>query len=346
MVDEVLRELPRINALGTIKTVVDDLPDFDPDEVPHGSATAKAFMAFSFLGHSYVWSAPGGYSEIPRKIAAPWLALAERCGLPPVLTYSSYVLDNHDGSGTQEPAPLLSFTGGLDEFWFIQVHQRIELAGTSVRSLAASETRSPLAASQLAVNLTTIADALEDMCDAASRMGEGCDPYIYYRRLRRYLFGWKWNPIFEGRSMQYVGAKAEDLPLKGQYSGESGSQSPLLPLIDQLLGLEHQEPFRRYTAAMRRYMYPDHRSLIATAPNLYVELKTDGSIEAVREYRRALEGLVDFRTIHLRFAERYIVAQISAEGSGDDLGTGGSAALSILASARATVEQRLKNDLA
>jgi indoleamine 2,3-dioxygenase len=342
-VDALLQDLPRINALGTIKTVVDGLPDFDPDELSEGPATAKAFMAFGFLAHSYIWSDPAGGSVIPRKIAPPWVTLAARCGLPPVLTYSSYVLDNHDGSGAQDPAPLLSFTGGVDEFWFIRVHQRIELAGAAVRTLADADAPSGSTSSGLVAKLAAIANALEAMCDAARRMEEGCDPYIYYHRLRRFLFAWKWNPVFGNRSMRYEGVRTEDLPLGGQYSGESGSQSPLLPLVDRLLGIDHQEPFRSYTAAMREYMYPDHRLLVANAPSLYIDLRSNGSAEAVQEYERALEGLVDFRSIHLQFAKRYIVEQTPNDGSANDLGTGGSAALSVLASARATVEERLKD---
>lgn len=338
-VDEILRDLPRINALGLIEAAVDGLPILDPEELPHGPAAAKAFMAFSFLGHSYVWSVPKGRSEIPRKLADPWVELAERCGLPPVLTYSSYVLDNHAGHSAGDPEPILSFTGGQDEFWFIQVHQRIELAAAAVRPLACRSAEE--LSSTLVTDLATIADALEGMCTAARSMGEGCDPYIYYHRLRRFLFGWKWNPVFGKRAMRYAGAKKESLPLEGQYSGESGSQSPLLPLVDRLLGLDHEEPFGPYAAAMQTYMYPEHRMIIETAPNRYTCLEEDGSAEAIYEYTRALEGLVEFRSIHLEFAETYIVAQLSPDGARGDLGTGGSAALSALASARTTVEERL-----
>ena len=168
-------------------------------------------------------------------------------------------------------------------------------------------------------------------------MEENCDPYIYFHRVRRFLFGWQANPLFGERRMAFQGVSEQSLPHGGQYFGESGAQSPLVPLLDTLLGVRHKEPFLTYSATMRFYMYPEHRRLLLAASK--VEL--DGpKADATAELRHALEALHDFRGIHLDFARKYIVDQEAH--SGEAVGTGGSFVLAILTSARDAVAERLR----
>jgi indoleamine 2,3-dioxygenase len=50
-----------------------------------------------------------------------------------------------------------------------------------------------------------MAGAVQRLFATLGRMPERCDPYIYYRRVRPYIHGWKGNPalpeglIYEGK---------------------------------------------------------------------------------------------------------------------------------------------------
>jgi indoleamine 2,3-dioxygenase len=336
--DTIIRELPTANVLGYVEDCVDALAECELTRIPPGPLSRRAFTIVSFLAHSYIWAIPDGRSEIPQALAAPWVALARRCGLPPVLTYSSYVLDNlGPGLGTNCAVPVATFTGGADEIWFIRVHQHIERAGAPIVDLAR---RLPVAITEEddePSDIETIAVSLEAMCSEARRMGENCDPYIYFHRVRRFLFGWQANPLFRERRMVFQGVDQRALPHGGQYFGESGAQSPLVPLSDTLLGVGHREPFLKYSTAMRSYMYPEHRRLLHAASNSEPDChRADARVQL----RRALEALHDFRGVHLDFARRYIVDQETH--SDEAVGTGGSFVLAMLASARDAVSERLR----
>ena len=53
-------------------------------------------MLLCFLGQGYVWmnGQAGLVNKVPRKLAVPWVAVGDRLGLVPVLTYASSVLYN------------------------------------------------------------------------------------------------------------------------------------------------------------------------------------------------------------------------------------------------------------
>ena len=45
--------------------------------------------------------------------------------------------------------------------------------------------------------LTSIKEAMLEVNHIFRKMPEKCDPYIYYHRVRPYIFGWKNNPAFQ-----------------------------------------------------------------------------------------------------------------------------------------------------
>ena len=51
-----------------------------------------------------------------------------------------------------------------------------------------------IVAFQVAANLQSMAGVLGEMQRTLSRMGERCDPNIYYSRVRAYMQGWRSNP--------------------------------------------------------------------------------------------------------------------------------------------------------
>ena len=94
-----------------------------------------------------------------------------------------------------------------------------------------------------------------------NRMPEKCDPFIYYNRVRPYIFGWKNNPATpDGVIYEGVEQFAEEPQL---FRGETGAQSSIVPALDALLGVTHSDdPLRAYLDEMRLYMPKEHRELL------------------------------------------------------------------------------------
>lgn len=89
-------------------------------------------------------------------------------------------------------------------------------------------------ASAMEAHLATISACLSDSQALLSRMGEACDPAVYYARVRTPMCGWRSNPALPG-GLLYGGV----WPRPQQLYGETGAQSPLLHALDATLGIEH-----------------------------------------------------------------------------------------------------------
>jgi indoleamine 2,3-dioxygenase len=90
--------------------------------------------------------------------------------------------------------------GGLDEAWFILIHVDIERrAGAALA--AGARAQAAISAGDDAnatVALSELGDALDGILATMQRMPESCDPYVYYHRVRPYIFGWHNNPALPG----------------------------------------------------------------------------------------------------------------------------------------------------
>ena len=51
-------------------------------------------MLLSFLGHFYIHSSFPSASTVPAPIAVPWVAVSDKLGVPPILSYADTVLWN------------------------------------------------------------------------------------------------------------------------------------------------------------------------------------------------------------------------------------------------------------
>jgi indoleamine 2,3-dioxygenase len=334
--EELTSDLPKLLLAGRARAAVDSLPLLPTDALEGESQYRRAMLLLSYLGHAYVWGETPPSDHLAISIAIPWHAVAVRLGRPPVLSYASYALDNWRRYDAERPialgniAILQNFMGGADEDWFIAVHVDIEakaapLLSASGRALTAvirEDTRA------LGVHLGVVARSLEAMVGVLHRMPERCDPYIYYRRVRPYIHGWKDNPalphglIYEGVDA-YGGA-----PQK--FRGETGAQSSIVPAVDALLGVRHaDDPLRLHLAELRDYMPPGHRKFIETIetsepvrPFIQRTMLIDAATRDA--YNACLHWLELFRTVHVEFAANYIHRQAQADaGNPTFLGTGG-----------------------
>lgn len=334
--EEAARNMPKILVSDRPRALLESLPPFDAKRLKDDRELRRAMVILSYLGHAYVWGESEPSGRIPTVIAVPWHDVSARLGRPPVLSYVSYALDNwrridpEDGIRLGNIALLQNFLGGIDEEWFILIHVDIEAkAARALRAIPqafrAAEAKNP---TELERSLFEADSALRDMVATLERMPERCDPYIYYHRVRPYIHGWKNNPalpegvIYEGVA-EYGGQSQF-------FRGETGAQSSIIPSLDALLGISHEDdPLKSYLDEMRLYMPPKHRAFIAaveSGPSIraFVSRRRSRNPSLREVYNACVQNIGRFRGLHLEYAAAYIHKQHRKEPSNPaSVGTGG-----------------------
>ena len=328
--------LPEILPTGTVRTVLDALTVISPEQIAalDDTQARMAMVHYSFLAQAYVWGAETPAPVLPRPVAVPIVALADRLGQQPLLQYSGYVLDNW---GVLDPAKGVSldniymiqkFAAGTDEAWFVLVHVAIEaragaalaLFGPLIEAAANGEAAQ---AEDLLARIVAIWAEINALFD---RMPEQCDPYIYFRRVRPYIHGWKDNPAL-GAGVVYQGVERYgDVPQA--FRGQTGSQSSIVPSMDALLGVGHaSDPLRAYLDELHIYRPPGHRRFIddvRAQSGVRAFVARAGHRGLTQAYNAAVQAVADFRSRHLEYAASYINSQgRKSAGNDTEIGTGG-----------------------
>lgn len=347
--DQFGAELPKLLAAEAVGKQIKNLPIFDPSGLGEENSE-RAMMLYSFIGQAYVWE---NWREndprdvVLRNIAIPWCKLAERLGRHPILSYASYALYNWKRI---EPAGhvvlgniclLQNFLGGLDEEWFILPHVAIEREAMSVilnGTLMMDEVRKK-DAEAATWWLGSMHAGLKNMNEVMSRMPEGCDPYIYYNRVRPYIQGWKADsekvPLYNGvvyEGVEKYGGKPQ------RFRGETGAQSTIVPCLDVFFGVVHADKLsdgspdilKSYLLDMRNYMPGWHREFLASLEDFEKKhslrklvLKDKNNSGLMNSYNACLEELIKFSDMHYDYATRYIHKQTQRGANPTETGTGG-----------------------
>ncbi|MFM7139331.1 MAG: hypothetical protein ACKOXS_03395 [Actinomycetes bacterium] len=332
--DEMGKNLPKYLMGTDFRKRVKELPPFNIQTLKTEGEIRRAMLVLSYIGMAYQWSDTNPAFVIPERLAKPWYEVGKLVGRPPILSYASYSIDNWyrlDKKGPIECgniALLQCFLGGQDEEWFILIHIDIEKkAGKALKAIEEAQSAVVLNdVEKLEKALTKMRDGIKAMYDVLARMPEKCDPYVYFHRVRPYIFGWKNNPalpdgvIYEGVD-EYQG--------KGQkFRGETGAQSAIVPALDGVLGIEHErDELRDYLMEMRQYMPPKHVKFIEAVENGpsvrdFVFKQNNNSLKNV--FNECVSLVADFRALHLEYAGTYIHAQAQkTPGNPSAVGTGG-----------------------
>lgn len=329
--------LPRTIVSGEVRRHIEAMPVLDLTDFCASASLGErraAMVHYSFLVQSYVWGEPDAPKSLPECIASPIWMLSESIGQPPLLTYSSYVLDNWGRIDRDGPISLSNtymkqpFLGGQDEAWFVLIHVAIEArAGAMLATIPALvDACQRQDVDSLEQGLAAMTQVWDDMNDIFDQMPERCDPYVYFHRVRPWIHGWKDNPALED-GLIYEGVTSLD----GQpqtFRGQTGSQSSIVPTMDAFLGIDHAgDPLRAYLDQLHIYRPPEHRRFIddiRANSILRQTIEQSGSSTLKSLYNDCVENLTRFRTRHLEYAASYINKQ-SKGGTGNtsDVGTGG-----------------------
>ena len=337
-IEAIAKSLPKLLLTGAIHDSIDDLSKNALSVnalIKNGnSREIKLAMSYlSFIAHAYIWGGAKPKSILPEAIARPWVQLADHLGRPPILSYASYCLDNwyrinpKKKISLENVALINNFLGGVDEDWFVTIHVCIENAANE--AIVAAQNISKISKYEpvlLSKNLRKIVKAMKEVNSIFARMPERCDPYVYYHRVRPFIFGTKDNPDLK-KGLIYK----NQFNNKPQfYRGETGAQSSIIPLLDGALGVKHtNDNLRHYLNEMRDYMPPEHRKIIENAESKSkVSTFINRTQKLKKEYNACLEQIKVFRSQHLEYAATYIHKQSQIKnpfGSGGSLirGTGG-----------------------
>lgn len=332
--DQCGKDLPKLLMGTNFRARIRALPSFNVAALKGEAEIQRAMLVLSYIGQAYQWSESSAAMLIPSNLAKPWYEVGRLVGRPPILSYQSYASDNwrrFDKSGPIECGNiglLQCFLGGQDEEWFILIHIEIEKkAGKALKAI--EDAQAAVVgndADQVESAVTNLRTSLAAMYAVLDRMPERCDPYIYFHRVRPYIFGWRNNPslpdgvIYEGVD-EYKG-------IGQKFRGETGAQSAIIPAMDGVLGIEHErDELREYLMEMRTYMPPKHVAFIEAVeagPSVrsFVTSAQRSSLTSV--FNECVELVANFRAMHLEYAGRYIHTQAQATpGNPSAVGTGG-----------------------
>lgn len=340
--------LTRLLCTQGIRSAIGRLPQIDAgDLLNDNSLLIRAKMLVSMITQSYVFGSPQPVGRLPAQLARPLCHLSEALGVPPIMSYSDYVLCNwrlNDGSA---PVCLdnlhvrMGMYGGTDEAWFMLIHVAVEaqageLLASCVEARLAAESNDVDA---VASRLQSIATNMQRLRVTFLRMRERCNSIVYFLRVRPFTHGWYNNPALS-EGMVYEGvAKYAGTPQS--FRGETGAQSSVIPAVDATLGIEHpSDSLNRHLIAMREYMPAMHRrflqwtesspiaGLVSKVSHLVDHDNPDlKAVKLIASYNNCVKQLIEFRNLHLKIAHEYVCAhkasKIDSDANPAGVGTGG-----------------------
>ena len=357
-IKEICSDLPKLLLTGKVQSTINKLStkDLSIDELLINQVNKDLKLAMShlsFIAHAYIWGDSKPHDKLPRALANPWVKVAANQGRPPILSYASYCLDNWFLIDSDEPISLENvglinnFLGGVDEDWFVTIHVCIEDAASD--AIAACNEISKLGINDSEIDVSTllnrVVSSMKKVNKIFSRMPEKCDPYIYYHRVRPFIFGTKDNPDLKN-GLIYQG-EFKNAPQ--YYRGETGAQSSIIPSLDGALQIKHtKDNLRHYLNEMKDYMPPKHRDFIHALENqTQVKKIISSSQKLTEDYSNCLEEIRVFRALHLEYAATYIQKQAQIKnpfgrGGSTITGTGGTPFMSYLKKHRDETEKQKK----
>lgn len=187
---------------------------------------------------------------LPSSLAVPLLALSEKLGLPPVLTYATTVLWNWT---LKDPSAGLvasnmrikeTFTNTQSEAHFYLISLLIELQGVEALTLMRISLNEAFAVDELAEKriacyLEELTQIIYKLKDLVRNMRDGCDPSEFY---------WKIRPWFRAGDAMFTNQGSRRVPgwiLEGTgaersvWTGPSAGQSSLIHALDLFLDVDH-----------------------------------------------------------------------------------------------------------
>ncbi|MBL4869234.1 MAG: hypothetical protein JKY67_22965 [Pseudomonadales bacterium] len=280
----------------------------------------RLHQIYAYLTNAYLW-APGEVpvNSLPAQLAVPFVQLSDLVNRPPTLSYTNTQLCNWQVIDPAKPLDdaenlktLQTFQNYPDEEWFWVIHIAIEAAGGAAVMAGKDAVMAAKVGDvdRLTKGLRIITDGLSKIIALAKRIEEGCDPDIYFKTLRPFLFNKEEGLIFEGVK------RYEGKPQK--FYGQTGAQSSLIPALCEVLGIKHQKSdLTLYLDNVRQYMPKPHRNFLSSLGANSVRTLAAATPTLKNKYNDCARLILEFRRFHLQLAAKYIATKVKNEkGSG------------------------------
>ncbi|KAJ3804223.1 Indoleamine 2,3-dioxygenase, partial [Lentinula aff. lateritia] len=265
-----------------------------------------------------------------------------------VLTYSDDVLYNWSSGADGGLRVLTSFTGTESESHFYLTSARIELIGVKALgvmqgSLDELFVGDGIAKRRIAGFLGELAGVVGEMEAELNRMYGGCDPGVFYDRIRPWFQG----EAEEGRRWVFEGIELDPrLEYPRHLGGPSAGQSSLIHALDIFLGVQHHHhhsdsnsPDDTFLARMQLYMPRHHRNFLShlrvqdanrslrawvleAAAAAAEEEEEDSTQSLLDAYNAAVTALKRFRDAHIVLVARYIIGPAARARANEGKKTG------------------------
>lgn len=306
------------------------LPNWSFEDLPR-NVVYRLMLITSMLTHAYFRevlpykSVHELMKDTSKKTLVPQLAvvlwrLSKITGIAPSMSYGLYSLWNYYKKDENKPLSLdnvemiHSFTGSLDEKWFVWIHQVVEITfSQAIPELAKACMLSSLPESNEVTNeiiksLDKAVTVMRQVVNVLERMRENCDFRTYFDTVRIF-YSIPRNIVFEGVS---------ELKGEGQeIYGETGGQTPYMHFLLSVLGVKHDED--QYFPNMQRHMSSEFRDFLSHFKNSklrdYVEKQKRNRI-LTRRYNMLIQSVLDWRTEHISLVDDYIKDFGEVHGTG------------------------------
>lgn len=271
---------------------------------------------------------------LPAQLAVPLWRASRRIGMEPTMSYGLYGLWNYYRKDPEKPLSLdniellHSFTGTLDERWFVWIHQAVEAAfapaipelltacllsrvsdpDSSIPRLRSLEDN--VIVREMTQCLNSATNAARDAVAVLKRMREHCDYGTYFNRVRLF-FTFPNSVVFEG--VEELGDEPQ------QKLGETGGQTPFMHFQLAAAGIDHDDD--SYFPRMRGYMAKPFRDLVElvkqTSKIRSFVLERRHNKALVQSYNALIQAIpLDWRIVHMSLVDDFIGQFGEGHGTG------------------------------
>ena len=295
----------------------------------------RLMLVIAMLTHAY-WRETLPYKDVgdlmkddsikhlPSQLAVPLWKLSKINGIAPSMSYGLYSLWNYYKKNPELPITLdnidmiHSFTGTLDEKWFVWIHQVVEvtyaeaipelLKAYHLTTIPVPDADEHFIVEELIKTLEKSSVILRNVVSVLERMREHCDYKTYFDKVRLF-YSFPKCVVFDG--VEELAGKPQEI------FGETGGQSPFMHFTLAVLGISHGDD--TYFPNMQRHMLKGYRDLIMSLKNSklhdFVEQHKKNKI-LVRRYNMLVQSVLDWRAEHIGLVDDFIKQFGEIHGTG------------------------------
>ncbi|KAH7117428.1 indoleamine 2,3-dioxygenase [Dactylonectria macrodidyma] len=363
----IIQHLPEHIRNGTVRDVIAQLPVLSTRHLKSEAEWRRAYVMLAYLTSAHTWGGDQPEEILPPQITIPFLEIADHVEMPPGVSYTATNLWNFtstnedDFSNIDDLDVIVSFTGTKDEVWFLMISVAMEAQAAGILQIVMNAIDAIRIHNYPVITnaLRELHTCIQNVSRLLGRMGEGCDPLVFYHQIRPFLAGSK-NMEHAGLPRGLFYDEGDGRGEWRQLRGGSNGQSSLIQFFDIALGVEHYSHGsvgkKSYHDEVREYMPGPHRRFLEYISRLgsirEAVLNSPTTEEELRAaYVAATDALSSFRDRHIQIVTRYIIlpskqaprqnarknlASASAEknGSQELTGTGGTTLVPFLKQAR------------